>query len=163
MSIIYEILSTNIYSSAGNGVEPTTIMLVALYCVITKIQVNWESLAMYNMTTCTKNMGGVKHFSKDVVSTIWSIISQHPLDCQFNRCLSSTIYCIIIPQTLAKLVQWLHGRSYPSPACWDHGARELIVPHGKACPRLWIDVSKHPRSVSPWGAHIGAYSYHSRH
>lgn len=63
-SIAFKILTTNLYTRSGNQTEPSHPMMVALFCSISKIQVNWASLALYNIATNVKRIGGVKHFPR---------------------------------------------------------------------------------------------------
>lgn len=62
---VLKILTTNLIPQAKNRVEPTLLMLDALFCIIKKIQVNWTSLAIHSMATSTKKKkGGVRHFPR---------------------------------------------------------------------------------------------------
>lgn len=55
-SIIYKILRTNLNSQDGNRVDPSFSSLVALFCIVKKIQVNWAFLALHNLGTNTKRV-----------------------------------------------------------------------------------------------------------
>lgn len=63
-SITLKILTTSLYPRAGNRTEPTLLIMAALYCLISKLQVNWASLALCDMATSVKRIGGVWHFPR---------------------------------------------------------------------------------------------------
>lgn len=56
-------LTQHLPTSSWKQHGATNIVLVALNCILNKIQVNCVSLVMHNMETCTKNYG-VRHFPR---------------------------------------------------------------------------------------------------
>jgi len=63
-SIMLRILHQNIQPNASHGCESLNIALVAIYCIIMKIQVDWASLVVHNIACCSTNLGGYRYFPR---------------------------------------------------------------------------------------------------
>ena len=63
-SIMLRILHKNIQPNASHGCEPLNIVLVAIYCIMMKIQVDWASLVVHNIACCSTNLGGYRYFPR---------------------------------------------------------------------------------------------------
>lgn len=69
---------------AGHSTELSNRVLIALYYVFSKIQVNWASLVSHNIATCNKIVGGSWHFPH-LISKLFGVgflnvpLTKHPI------------------------------------------------------------------------------------